>query len=66
MQEAMGYVLSLEGVHCCIVATESVEMLQSNVRVAQTFQQLTQQEMRAIEQKTASVWQENTFFRAWT
>ncbi|NEN90099.1 MAG: aldo/keto reductase [Okeania sp. SIO3H1] len=66
MEEAMGYVLSLEGVHCCIVATESVEMLQSNVRVAQTFQQLTQQDMGAIEQKTASVWQENTFFRAWT
>ncbi|MGD1701106.1 aldo/keto reductase [Dapis sp. BLCC M229] len=66
MQEAMGYVLSLAGVHCCIVATESVEMLQSNVRVAQEFQPLTQQDMGAIEQKTANVWQENTFFRAWT
>ncbi|MDJ0555530.1 MAG: aldo/keto reductase [Microcoleaceae cyanobacterium MO_207.B10] len=66
MKEAMGYVLSLAGVHCCIVATESVEMLQSNVRVAQGFQQLTQQDMAAIEQKTASVWRENTFFRAWT
>ncbi|MGD1716812.1 aldo/keto reductase [Dapis sp. BLCC M172] len=66
MQEAMGYVLSLAGVHCCIIATESVEMLQSNVRVAQQFQQLTQEDMGAIEQKTASVWQENTFFRAWT
>ncbi|MGK7921568.1 MAG: aldo/keto reductase [Trichodesmium sp.] len=66
MQEAMGYVLSLSGVHCCIVATESVEMLQSNVRVAQQFQQLSQQDMGAIEKKTANVWQENTFFRAWT
>ncbi len=66
MEQAMGYVLSLPGVHCCIVATESVEMLQSNVRVAQVFQQLNQQEIGAIEQKTASVWQENTFFRAWT
>lgn len=66
MQEAMGYVLSLAGVHCCIVATESVEMLQSNVMVAQQFQQLNQQELVAIEQKTASVWEENTFFRAWT
>lgn len=66
MQEAMGYVLSLEGVHCCIVATESVEMLESNVKIAQGFQQLSQQDMGAIEQKTASVWQENTFFRAWT
>ena len=66
MQEAMGYVLSLAGVHCCIIATESVEMLQSNVRVAQQFQQLSQEEMGAIEQKTVSVWQENTFFRAWT
>lgn len=66
MQEAMGYVLSLSGVHCCIIATESVEMLQSNARVAQQFQQLSQEDMGAIEQKTASVWQENTFFRAWT
>ncbi|MEB3339969.1 aldo/keto reductase [Okeania sp.] len=66
MQEAMGYVLSLPGVHCCIIATESVEMLQSNVRVAQEFQQLSQQDMGVIEQKTASVWQENTFFRGWT
>lgn len=35
--EAMGYVLSLPGVHCCFVATESVEMLKSNIRVAQSF-----------------------------
>jgi len=66
MEEAMGYVLSLSGVHCCVVATESVEMLKSNVRVAQGFQELSPEDMGAIEQKTASVWQENTFFRHWT
>ena len=66
MQEAMGYVLSLPGVHCCVIATESVEMLKSNVRVAQGFQKLNREDMGAIEQKTASVWQENTFFRSWT
>lgn len=66
MQEAMGYVLSLPGVHCCVIATESVEMLKSNVRVAQSFQKLTQEDMGRIKKKTASVWQDNTFFRSWT
>jgi aryl-alcohol dehydrogenase-like predicted oxidoreductase len=65
-QQAMGYVLSLEGVHCCIIAAESVEQLQSNVRVARAFQPLGPEEMAAIENRTAAAWRENTFFRAWT
>lgn len=66
MSQAMGYVLSLEGVHCCIIAAESVAQLESNFRVAQQFQPLSRPEMVAIEQRTANAWQDNTFFRAWT
>jgi aryl-alcohol dehydrogenase-like predicted oxidoreductase len=66
MHQAMGYVLSLTGVHCCIIAAENVAQLQSNVRVAQTFQPLAQTDMTAIEQLTARAWEDNTFFRQWT
>ncbi len=66
MHQAMGYVLSLSGVHGCIIAAENVEQLESNFRVAQAFKPLTPEEMAAIEQRTAVAWQENTFFRAWT
>ena len=52
----MGYVLSLPGVYCCFVATESVEMLKSNIRVAQSFWELTQKDIGGIEQTTANVW----------
>ncbi|MGB3535664.1 MAG: aldo/keto reductase [Microcoleaceae cyanobacterium] len=66
MEQAMGYVLSLAGVHCCIIAAESVEQLTSNFRVAQQFQALNADQMAAIKARTAQAWQENTFFRAWT
>ncbi len=66
MHQAMGYSLSLDGVHCCIVAAENIAQLESNVKVAEAFQPLNEQEMFAIEQRTANVWRENTFFRAWT
>ncbi|NEP26643.1 aldo/keto reductase [Moorena sp. SIO3I6] len=66
MEQAMGYVLSLEGVHCCIIAAESVEQLESNFKVAQAFQSLSSAQMTAIETRTASAWEDNTFFRKWT
>lgn len=66
MEQAMGYVLSLEGVHCCIIAAESVAQLESNFRVAQQFKPLSREEMVAIEARTAGAWEDNTFFRAWT
>jgi aryl-alcohol dehydrogenase-like predicted oxidoreductase len=66
MEQAMGYVLSLKGVHNCIVAAESVEQLQANIRVAQAFQPLARADMTKIEQLTANVWEDNTFFRQWT
>lgn len=66
MNQAMGYVLSMDGVHTCIIAAEHPEQLESNVRVAQAYQPLTQPQMQEIEQLTAQVWEDNTFFREWT
>jgi aryl-alcohol dehydrogenase-like predicted oxidoreductase len=66
MKQAMGYVLSLGGVHGCIIAAETVEQLQGNVKVAAAFQPLNPSQMSNIESLTATVWEENTFFRRWT
>ncbi|MGL5065251.1 MAG: aldo/keto reductase [Microcoleus sp.] len=66
MHQAMGYTLSLPGVHCCVIAAESVKQLEENLRVAQAFKPLSQAEMAAIEKRTAVAWEENTFFRQWT
>ncbi|MGF1494765.1 MAG: aldo/keto reductase [Microcoleaceae cyanobacterium] len=65
MSEAMGYALSQPGVHCCIVAAATLEQLEQNVAAAQTFKPLSSQQLASIEQRTASVWQENSFFRSW-
>lgn len=66
MEEAMGYSLSLPGVHTCIIAAENVEQLQSNLEVARNYKPLDQQTLAAIEAKTVAVWQDNNFFRSWT
>ena len=66
MHQALGYALSQAGVHCCIVAAETVAQLEANVRSASEFQPLSATELANIEQRTAAVWEENNFFRAWT
>jgi aryl-alcohol dehydrogenase-like predicted oxidoreductase len=66
MEQAFGYVMSLKGVDCCIIAAENPEQLEGNVRVAQAFRPLPDSDLRAIEQLTAHVWEENSFFRQWT
>jgi len=66
MHQALGYAMSQPGVQCCVIAAETVAQLEHNVSVAQAFQPLSTQELAAIEQRTASVWEDNTFFRAWT
>ncbi|MFM1842763.1 MAG: hypothetical protein RLZZ490_1500, partial [Cyanobacteriota bacterium] len=65
MEQAMGYTLSLPGVHSCVIAAESVEQLASNVQVAQAFQPLSPEALTAIEQRTAQDWQSVSFFRQW-
>lgn len=65
MHQAMGYSLSQAGVDACIIAAETPEQLEANVQVARAFQPLSATELAAIEQRTAEVWQDNTFFRSW-
>jgi aryl-alcohol dehydrogenase-like predicted oxidoreductase len=66
MHQALGYTLSQPGVHCCVIAAETIAQLESNVKVARAFQPLAQASLREIEQRTAAAWEDNTFFRAWT
>lgn len=66
MHQAMGYTLSQPGVHCCIIAAETIAQLESNVAVARAFQPLGAHELAEIEQRTAATWEDTTFFRAWT
>jgi aryl-alcohol dehydrogenase-like predicted oxidoreductase len=66
MHQAMGYTLSQPGVHCCVIAAETVAQLESNVEVARAFQPLNEASLAEIEQRTVASWQDNTFFRAWT
>jgi aryl-alcohol dehydrogenase-like predicted oxidoreductase len=66
MHQAMGYTLSQAGVHCCVIAAETVAQLESNVEVARAFKSLDEATLAQIEQRTVASWQDNTFFRAWT
>lgn len=65
MPEAIGYSLSQAGVHSCIIAAETVAQLEENVAAAVSFEPLTASAIADIEQRTAAVWQENSFFRNW-
>lgn len=65
MSEAMGYALSQTGVSTCIIAAETIANLEENVTVAQQFQPLGGEALASMEQRTAAVWQENSFFRNW-
>jgi hypothetical protein len=38
----------------------------TGVNVARAFQPLSNKVLAAIEQRTAAVWEDGTFFRAWT
>ena len=66
MHQALGYTLSQSGVHCAVIAAETITQLEENVKVAAEFRILNESDLANIEQKTAAVWQDNTFFRAWT
>ena len=66
MHQAMGYTLSLPGVHCCVIAADNVKQLEENFKAALAFKPLSRAQMAEIEKRTAAAWQENTFFRQWT
>ncbi|MGD1953359.1 MAG: aldo/keto reductase [Leptolyngbyaceae cyanobacterium] len=66
MHQALGYTLSQPGVHCAVIAAETITQLEENIKAAAEFQTLDEAGLANIEQRTAAVWQDNTFFRAWT
>ncbi|MBE8965869.1 aldo/keto reductase [Nostocales cyanobacterium LEGE 12452] len=66
MEEALGYTLSQPGVHCCVIAAQTVPQLENNVKIARAFVPLKEPELTAIAQRAANVWEDSTFFRAWT
>lgn len=66
IEEAMGYSLSLPGVHCCVIAAESLAQLEANVGVARRYQQLTEDEMAQIALRTVDAGEDGAFFRRWT
>lgn len=66
MEAAMGYSLSLPGVHCCVIAAENPAQLESNVKVAQEYQPLTPEAMTAIANLTVNAGEDGSFFRRWT
>ncbi|MBD2199914.1 MULTISPECIES: aldo/keto reductase [Calothrix] len=66
IQQALGYTLSQSGVHCCIIPADSVQQLEENVQAAISYQPLNIQQLAEIEQRTHNIWQESTFYRAWS
>lgn len=66
MAEALGYVLTQPQVHCCIIAADTLEHLAENIAAAKSFTPLTAEALSNIEQRTASVWEEASFFRRWS
>ena len=66
MEQAMGYSLSMPGVHCCVIAAENPEQLESNVAVARNYTPLDTAQMSQIEQLTVNAGEDGAFFRKWT
>jgi predicted aldo/keto reductase-like oxidoreductase len=52
--EAMGYVLSLEGVSTVVIGCSNPAEVDENARNARSFQPFGEPEMRALEKKTHS------------
>lgn len=61
----MGYTLSQPGVHCCVISVDDVKQLEENINVARDFEQLSNRQLAALEKRTAKIWQDSTFYRAW-
>ena len=66
MEQAMGYSLSLPGVHCCVIAAENPAQLESNVNVARNYIPLDTAQMTQIEKLTTNAGENGAFFRRWT
>ncbi|MBW3636889.1 MAG: aldo/keto reductase [Armatimonadetes bacterium] len=67
INDAMHYALSQSGVACGIIACDSIAMLEENVAAARAARdKMSLAAQSALEEKTASYWQEVTFYRRWT
>ncbi len=66
ISQAMGYTLSQPAVTSCIIAAESPAQLAENMEAARAFKPLNNTELAALEKRTAALWEENSFYRAWT
>jgi aryl-alcohol dehydrogenase-like predicted oxidoreductase len=66
IQEAMHYGLSQSGVACCIISADNIAMLEQNVGAARNFAPLSAERQTQVTTRTASYWQEASFYRDWT
>ena len=66
MPQALGYTLSQAGVHCAVIAAEDIPQLEENIQAAAAFQPLDAEALANLEQRTAQVWEANSFYRQWT
>ena len=54
-EEALRYAMSIPGVTCTITGMEKPEILRQNLRIAQNFQPMSPDEMRALEERVKDV-----------
>jgi aryl-alcohol dehydrogenase-like predicted oxidoreductase len=66
MEQALGYTMSQSGVHCCVIAAETISQLENNIKIARAFVPLKKEELTAIALAAANIWEDSTFFRTWT
>lgn len=64
MREAVGYVWSLP-VSTIIVGCDGIDQVEENIRLAKNFRPLSTEEMRDLEERTASYVREASFFKFW-
>jgi aryl-alcohol dehydrogenase-like predicted oxidoreductase len=67
MQKAMHYSLSQPGVATCIIACDSVQMLEENVAAARAINgPMSHADQRALEEATKGYFERASFYRRWT
>jgi aryl-alcohol dehydrogenase-like predicted oxidoreductase len=66
IQNAMQYSLSQEGVATCIIACDTIAMLEENVAAARVAAaKMSADEQKALEEKTKPYWNRASFYRGW-
>ncbi|MFQ5778828.1 MAG: aldo/keto reductase, partial [Terriglobia bacterium] len=65
MREAFDYVVSLP-VSTIIIGCDSVPQLEENIRLARSFNPLTEQQLAALAERTRPIHRQALFFRRWS